>query len=450
MRPMIRVLAAALACALLAVAGAALAAASPERVVSPGGIEAWLIHDASVPVISLNFSFRDAGAAGDPDGKEGLARLATSLLDESGDDLDNAAFQRRREDLAIQLGFNAALDDAGGSLRTRSESRDAAFDLLRKSLTRPRFDARDVERVRRDVVASLNRDSEEPRSIASRSWMRISFPGHPYARSDRGSIPGIEAIAIEDLQRWAATRLARDNLVIGISGDITAADLAPLLDRTFGPLPAKSETPVIQAAIASAGGQLVLVQKHIPQSVVVVAQPGIAREDPDFYAAYILNYILGGGGFSSLLMEEVREQRGLAYGISTQLVNYRHAPLVWGSTATRNQETGQTIELVRSIWQRFSQGTVTAEQLKDAKTYLTGSFPLQLDSTSNVANLLVAMQLDHLGIDYLDRRNGLIENVTLEQANRVAKALIDPAKLATVVVGEPAGVTPTMPAPGGF
>jgi zinc protease len=447
---MIRLLAALLACTLLAAADAALAAAPAERIVSPGGIEAWLIKDPSVPVISLHFSFRDAGAAGDPEGKEGLARLATSLLDESGDDLDNAAFQRRREDLAIQLGFNAGLDDAGGSLRTRSETRDDAFDLLRKSLTKPRFDGRDVERVRRDVVASLNRDSEEPRSIASRSWMRMSFPGHPYARSDRGSIPGIAAIGIEDLKRWAATRLARDNLVIGISGDITAADLAPLLDRTFGALPAKAETPVIGPATASAGGQLVLVQKHIPQSVIVMAQPGIARVDPDFYAAYILNYILGGGGFSSLLMEEVREQRGLAYGISTQLVNYRHAPLLWGSTATRNQETGQTIDVVRDIWQRFAQGNVTAEQLKDAKTYLTGSFPLQLDSTANVASLLVAIQLDHLGLDYIERRSSLIEAVTIEQANRVAKTLIDPAKLATVVVGEPAGITPTMPAPGGF
>lgn len=447
---MIRTLAAFLLCALFAGADAALAAAPVERVVSPGGIEAWLVPDSSVPVISLHFSFRDAGAAGDPQGKDGLARFAASLLDESGDELDNAAFQRRREDLAIQLGFNAGLDDAGGSLRTRSETRDAAFELLRKALTKPRFDARDVERVRRDLVASLNRESEEPRSIASRSWMRMSFPGHPYARSDRGSIPAIEAIAVEDLKRWAATRLARDSLVIGVSGDIAAAELGLLLDRTFGPLPAKSEKPAIPDVAPGAGGQLVVVQKRIPQSVVVVAQPGVARADPDFYAAYVLNYILGGGGFSSLLMEEVREQRGLAYGISTQLVTYRHAPLVWGSTATRNQETGQTIDLVRSIWQRFAQGTVTEEQLKDAKTYLTGSFPLQLDSTANVANLLVAMQIDHLGIDYLERRSSLIEGVTLEQSNRVARSLIDPAKLATVVVGEPAGVKPTMPAPGGF
>jgi zinc protease len=280
--------------------------------------------------------------------------------------------------------------------------------------------------------------------------MRMSFPGHPYARSDRGSIPGIEAIGIEDLKGWAATRLARDSLVIGVSGDIAAAELGPLLDRTFGPLPAKSDKPVIADVTPGAGGQLVLVQKRIPQSVVVVAQPGIARENPDFYAGYILNYILGGGGFTSLLMEEVREQRGLAYGISTQLVTYRHAPLLWGSTATRNQETGQTIDLMRSIWQRFAQGTVTDEQLKDAKTYLTGSFPLQLDSTANVANVLVAMQLDHLGIDYLERRSSLIGAVTLDQANRLARTLIDPAKLATVVVGEPAGVKPTMPAPGGF
>jgi zinc protease len=434
---------------LVCLAGAAHAAAPVERVVSPGGIEAWLIHDSSVPVIALQLSFRNGGAAGDPVGREGLARLATGLLDESGGDLDNAAFRSRTEGLAIQLGFNAGLDEAGGSLRTRTETRDTAFDLLRKALTQPRFDARDVERVRRDIVASINRESEQPNAIASQIWMRMSFPLHPYGRGSRGTIAGVGSVTIEDLKSWATSRLARDAMVIGIAGDITAADLAPLLDRTFGALPANSAAPAIADVAPASGGQIVVVQKHIPQSVLTVGQPGIARNDPDFYAGYVVNHILGGGGFSSLLMEEVREQRGLAYGISTQLAPYRHAPLLLGSTATRNAEAGQTLDLVRSIWQRFAQGSITQEQLADAKTYLTGSFPLQLDSTSSLASLLVTLQLDHLGIDYLDRRNSLIDSVTLDQANRVARHLIDPAKLAIVVVGEPAGITPTMPAPGG-
>jgi len=414
-------------------------AVTVQRVVSPQGIEAWLIEDHSNPILSVRFAFR-GGATLDPAGKEGLARMVSALLDEGAGDLDSQAFQRKLEDLSVRLSFNTGRDTFSGRLKTLSKRRTQAFDLLRLALTAPRFEAESVERIRSQIIAGLKQDLENPDSIASRALMRRLFPSHPYGRPVSGTIDSIKQITTQDMKAFVQKRLARSNVVIGVVGDIRADDLGKLLDRAFAPLP-RDAAPLTATDIApTTDGRTTVIKKKIPQSSIVFAQRGLKRDDPDFYRLFVLNYILGSGGFTSRLYLEVREKRGLAYSISTGLYPLDHAALLWGSSGTANGRAAETLKLVRAEWARLAEIGVTANELKDAKTYLTGSFPLRFTSTGRIASILLSMQLNKLGLDYLEKRNGLIESVTLDAVNQLAKRLLDPKKLSIVVVGNPKGV----------
>ena len=410
-----------------------------QRVTGASGVEAWLVEDRSVPVVSVSVAFR-GGSTLDPVGKEGLADMVASLLDEGAGDLASQAFQAALEDIAAGVGFNAGRDNFSGSLRTLAAERDKAFELFRLALTAPRFDPEPVARVRAQIVANLRRQSENPRRIASETWFRTVFPDHPYGRPGDGTPESVAAIAVEDLRGFVASRLARENLVVGVVGDIGAGELAGRLDALFGALPAKPATAPVPPAEISGAGRVIVVKKPIPQSVVTFGQKGIKRDDPDWYAATIMNRVLGDGGFFSRLTEEVREKRGLAYSVSASLAPMEHAGLIVGSVATRNDAVAQSLEIVRAEWRRMAEGGVTDAELANAKTYITGSFPLRLDSSRRIADILVSVQLDRLGIDYLNRRNEIIDAVTRDQVARVAKRLLDPAALTVVVVGDPQGV----------
>jgi zinc protease len=427
-----------------AVAGFALPAGAVtiDRVVSPGGIEAWLVQDHTLPIVTMTVAFR-GGAASDPADKTGRATMAVSLLDEGAGDLDSQAYQGKLEDLASSVNFDASMDYINAGLSTIKQNVDVTFDLFRMALTQPRFDDEAVARIRDDLVAAVARRNEQPRAIANRIWWKDAFGDHPYSRPTDGTAKTLPAITVADLRQFVHDRFARDTLKIAVVGDLTPDELKPLLDKTFGGLPAQSAPVTVPDTTMQEDGALLLVKKPIPQSVVNFGQPGIKRADPDWYAATIVNHILGGGGFSSRLMTEVREKRGLAYGIGSYLLPLRETAVILGSVATQNEHVADSIALVRSEWQRMHDEGPTEEELKDAKTYLTGSFPLQFDSTGHIAGLLVQIQQENLGIDYLDRRNALIENVTLADAKRVAKKLLDPKGLTFAVVGTPANLTPT-------
>ncbi|HLB80519.1 MAG TPA: pitrilysin family protein, partial [Dongiaceae bacterium] len=438
-----------LAVALLAplfVGGTAAFAVEIQRVVGASGVAAWLVEDHGNPIVSVAVGFH-GGAALDPAGKAGLAQMVSVLLDEGAGDLDSQAFQRRLAELAIELGFDAGMDEFTGTLRTLSDRRDDAFDLLRLALTAPRFDRDAVDRMRGQLQARLVAQADDPGDIAGRVWWRTSFPDHPYGRPAEGTVASLGAIAPDDLRGFIAQRFARDNLVVGVVGDITAAELAPLLDRTFGALPAAAAPAALPEAAPKAAGALVVVPKGVPQSVVLFGHQGVKRDDPDYYAAYVVNHVLGGGGFSSRLTYEVRETRGLAYSIGTWLNTLDRVGLVQGQVATQNARVAETLELVRAEWRRMAEAGPTPEELADAKTYLTGSYPLRFSSTASTAGVLVAVQLEGFGIDYIERRNSYIEAVTLDDARRVARRLLDPARLTVVVVGEPEGVTATQDPP---
>lgn len=418
------------------------AAIEIERVRSPGGIEAWLVRDQTIPMISVSFAFAGAAAL-DPAGKEGLADMVSSLLDEGAGELDSEAFQKALEDISASLSFDAGRERFRGSLRTLSRGRDAAFGLLRLAVTEPRFDAKPVERIRAQLIASLMSHQENPRRIAGRTWYRTVFPAHPYGNPVAGTTDSIAAVTRADLATFAAERFARDNLVIGVVGDISAAELARRLDEVFGGLPAHAKPARVAAVRPGGAGRLIIVRKPIPQSIVVFGQQGVKRDDEDYYTAFVMNYILGGGGFSSRLTEEIREKRGLAYSVYSYLNPLDQAGLIMGGLGTRNDRVATSLDIVRAEWTRIASDGVDDDELAAAKTYINGSFPLRLDSSRRIAGLLVAIQVSKLGIDYLERRPRLINAVTRDDIRRVAKRLLDSDKLTVVVVGDPKGLVAT-------
>jgi zinc protease len=433
--------------AVLAVVLAAIVALSPcaahamkiQRVTSPGGIEAWLVQENALPLVVMSFAFR-GGASQDPVGKIGVAHMTASLLDEGAGALDSAAFRDQLERYAIEMRFRAGQDYLRGRLRTLTAHQDKAFELLRLAVNAPRFDPKPVERIRSQIMVSLRRAATNPGAVAWRRWWAAAFPHHPYGRNSKGTIATVPHITADDLKNYSRRVLAREHLTVVVVGDIDAKATAAMLDRVFGALPAKSNLQPIPATRARSVGRRIVVDLDVPQTVVTFGGPGIARSDPDFMTAFAISHILSGGTFSSRLYREVREKRGLAYSVGGSLVWYRNAALYVGSTATRTDRTKKTIELIEREVHRLAQAGPTATELAEAKSYLRNSFALHLDTSFKIAGQLVQIQLDHLGIDYIHRREQLIDAITLADARRVAKRLLDAGLLVTVV-GRPSGVS---------
>lgn len=429
-----------IAFASMAVFGMSTAAQAVEvkEVISDGGIRAWLIEDHMNPLMTMDIAFTGAGAATDPINKLGLANMVSGLIDEGAGAMDSQTFRGEMENRSISLSFDAGRDDFAGSLTTLTRERDTAIDLLRLALSEPRFDDEAVERIRSQIIAGLKRAENDPGDIASRTFFKSIFGDHPYARPVSGTFETVAGLNANDFRSFVGRAFAKDNLIIGVAGDITAEELGPLLDEAFGSLPDHSDLPKI-ADVTPKFGAVDVIDQDIPQSQAVWGQKGIARKDPDFYAAYVMNYILGGGGFSSRLTEEVREKRGLAYGVYSYLADLDHAQMMMGGVATRNDAIGQSLSLISAEWTKMKEKGVSEEELDNAKSYLTGAFPLRFTSLGNLSGMLVGMQKEDLGMDFLDRRNSLVDAVTLDDVNRVAAELMDPANVTVTVVGKPEG-----------
>ncbi|HKA78118.1 MAG TPA: pitrilysin family protein [Pseudolabrys sp.] len=437
---MIRLAASILYVAAALIAGAdAASAMTIEKIVSPAGIEAWLVREKAVPLVTLNYAFH-GGATQDEADKTGTANLAADLLDEGAGDLDSNAFHERMENHAIELTFQVGRDYFHGSLRSLNEHRDEAFDLLHLALTNPRFDADAVERVRGQELSMLQRDTTNPNDLASRRWWETAFPGHPYGRETKGTLESVPRITADNIRAYARHVFARNELTISIVGDVDAKAAGELIDRAFAGLPAKNDLKSVANVTPSGLGRRIVINVDVPQAVVTFGGQGIARNDPDFMAAYIVNHILGGGSFSSRLYKEVREKRGLAYGVSDSLVWFQRAAVVLGGTATRSDRTADALAVIEQETKRMADEGPTLDELAAAKSFLKGSYALTLDTSAKIAAQLTQIQLDNLGIDYIQRRGALIDAVTIEDAKRVARKLYGGGMLVTVA-GRPKGLT---------
>jgi len=422
----------ALAALLLLAPAPSHAAAKIQRLVSPGGIEAWFVQDATVPLIAMEYAFT-GGSSQDPADKAGTGNMVAGLLDEGAADLDSKTYHERLDRRAIELSFSSTRDYFRGSLRMLKDNKDEAFDLLQLALTSARFDAADVERIRAQVISGLRRDTTNPSSLASRKFLEVAYGDHPYGRSSYGTLDSVPRIDVADMKAYVGRILAKDTLRISVVGDIDADSLGRLLDKTFGGLPAKANLTPIPDIQAASPPQRAFVPLDVPQTVVTFGGPGIRRHDANFMAGYVVNHILGGGS-SSRLYKEVREKRGLAYSISESLLWMERSALFVGNTGTRADRAGETVDAIEKEIRRIAEDGPTQKELDEAKSYLKGSQMLALDTSSKLASALLQYQLDRLPIDYIEKRNALVDAVTLDDAKRVARQLWGQGLL-TVIVG---------------
>ena len=421
-------------------------AAKIQHLISPGGIEAWFVQDATVPLVAMEFAI-SGGAAQDPADKSGVGNMVAGLIDEGSGDLDSKTFHERLDRRAIELSFSVTRDYFRGSMRMLKDNRDEAFDLLRMSLTSPHFESADVERIRTQVLSGLKRDTSNPSALASRKFLQIAFGDHPYGRPSNGSLESVPNITIADLKDYVSRVLAKENLKIAVVGDIDAASLGRLLDQTFGALPAKASLTPVSDIVATRPPLREFIPLDVPQTVVMFGGPGIKRNDPNFMSAFVVNHILGGGALSSRLYREVREKRGLAYSVYDSLLWMEHSALFIGNTGTRADRAGETVDAVNTEVRRMAEDGPTQEELDEAKSYIKGSRMLSLDTSSKLAAALLQYQLDRLPIDYIERRNAVVDAVTLDDAKKAAQKLWGRGLL-TVIVGrapqaaaQPAAVT---------
>jgi zinc protease len=426
------------------------AATQIQHLVSPGGIEAWFVQDSTVPLISMEYCF-GGGAAQDPADKPGVANLVADLLDEGSGDLDSKTFHERLERRAIELSFAATRDYFRGSLRMLKDTKDEAFDLLRMSLTSPHFNASDVERIRSEILSELQSETTNPQALGGRKFLAMAFGDHPYGRPGTGTLDSVPKVTIDDLKNYVRRVLAKDTLKVAVVGDVDPDTLGKLLDKTFGSLPAKSDLTPVADIVAATPPQRAMIPLDVPQTAVMFGGPGIRRHDPDFMAAYVVNHILGGGSLSSRLYHEVREKRGLAYSIYESLLWMKHSALFIGNTGTRADRASDTVAAIDKEVRRMADEGPTQDELDEAKSYLKGSQMLALDTSAKLAAAMLQYQQDELPIDYIEKRNGIIDAVTLDQAKAVAKRLWGQGLL-TVIVGrqpqasaEPTTATPPPP-----
>ncbi len=421
--------------------GFARAEIAIKEVKSPGGLTAWLVEDHNIPFTALEIRFRGGTSLDDP-AKRGAIYLMSGLIEEGAGDLDSKGFAEARDSLAASFSFSASTDSFAVSARFLSENRDQAVDLLALALNKPRFDEDAVVRVREQVLSGLRSDERDPSAIASKLFDHMAYGEHPYGYSGRGSLDSVPGLGRDDMIAAWKVALARDQVFISAAGDITAEELGQVIDHVLGGLPETGAALPEKAPWLLTPGVSVT-SFPSPQSVVVFGQSGIAQEDPDFFAAYILNEVMGGGRFSARLMTEVRDKRGLTYGIGSYLVGMDHAESYLGQFQASNDKVAEAIRVIREEWTKIAKEGITEAELADAKTYLTGAYPLRFDGNAPIASLLVGMQMQGMPIDYPNTRNAKIEAVTMADVKRVAARLFQPEALRFVVVGQPEGVTAT-------
>ncbi len=426
------------AAALSLVAATSRADVNIQQLTTPGGISVWLVEEHSIPFIALDLSI-DGGASLDRPGKRGAANLMTATLEEGSGDMTAQEFQAAREALAASYEFNVYDDSFSVSAKFLSENLDAAVDLLRQALITPRFDQDAVDRVRQQVLANLAGDEKDPNSMAGKSFYAAAFGDHPYGSSLNGTVESVTALTRDDMIQSHRDLLVRDRVYVSVVGDISAAEVGPMVDHLLGDLPQGGPDLPQHVEFGLPGG-VTVIPYDTPQSVVLFGHSGIKRDDPDFFAAYILNTILGGNNFESRLMTEVREKRGLTYGAYSYLVPKDHAEMYLGSFASANDKMAEAVQVVKDVWADVAANGVTQEELDAAKTYITGEYPLRFDSNEGIAGIMVGMQMIGLTPDYVVHRNDFINAVTLEDIKRVAAYLIKPDQLHFTVVGQPTGL----------
>lgn len=396
----------------------------------------WMVEDYHVPVVHVSITFKDAGAASDPKGLEGRAAMAAEMLLEGTTTLDAESFNKALEEGAIEFDTSITPDYFTITLHTLAENKDRAFDLMTQALHHAAMAPAKLDEVKQRIKAAIKQRESTPAYAAQMEWLAQAFPNHPYGRPVYGTQSSVEQLSTEQLNQYRRTHLTRQNVVVSLVGAIKESEAESLLERVLAPLP-ETFTPDAPVADTELADQPITkhVARDVPQSVIVFGKKGLARSDKDFYAAYVANYLLGGKGLSSRLSEAIRQTHGLAYDVSSELQPMSHASVWQGGFGTRHGGERKAIALLQENMQSMVDQGVTKDEFDAAISYITGSYPLNLDRSESIATYLTLMQLHDLGKDYFEKRNSYFLDVTLDQVNRVVKTLFNPQSLILVQAG---------------
>ena len=422
-----------IAAVLLLLSGFGAHAAPPVQAVAFRDMEAWLVSDKSLPLITIKMAWR-GGAASDPEGEAGLSMMLARLMNEGAGELPAQTFQKAMADNAMSLSFSAERDEVTGTLRCLSRYKPACYRLLRMALTEPRFDDEAIGRMKQEQMTAILQAQQSPRSIANDTLMAMAFNGHPYGQARNGTAESLAAISAADIRTHYQAMIARDNLHLAVVGDIGRAELRRLMRDIFLPLPRQTTLPKTEKTAIRQGPLIRHIERAGPQTSIVFAQKGLEHHHPLFFADFVMNSILGGSGFSSRLTEQVREARGLAYSVYSGTSNFEHAAMWNGSVASDNKTAQQAMDVIRAEMRRIADEPVSAERLAAAKTYLTGNYALRFDSGSKIASQVLGVQLNGWPLSYFKTRNANINQVTIADVQRAAQ-LLTPDRLLLVSVG---------------
>ena len=412
--------------------------ATIQQFVTPGGVSVWLVEEPSIPILSLRMAWQ-AGRTNDPEGMEGLTNAMVYHMNEGAGDLDAQAFFKRMEELNMSFSCSASNESTFCNASMLTDNAADSFDMVALAFAEPRFDDGPFERYQREQEVSLQTRETNAQYLASRARIEALYPDHPYARNT--SAESLAAITQDAMRAQKDLLMVREGMLVTTVGAMSPEELAPLIDAAVAGLPAESETVEAEnVTLAAPAATPVAVDLPQPQSLVTFAAPAMTREDPDFYTAVVLNYTFGGGGFESRLMKDLRVEKGLTYGVYTSVSAGDKLQLWSGGGQTKNESAGEFIAAVKANMTKMVDEGMTEQELADAKSYLTGSYPLGFDSNAKIAGNMMGVRLDELPVDFFDKRNAMVEAVTLEDANRVAREYLSPDNFTFVVVGEPEGL----------
>lgn len=406
------------------------------------GVRAWYAPSDLVPVVDIQISFEGAGYASDPSGHSGRAALTAAMLTEGAGDYDALAFSEALEDGAIRLSASSSADRFTIHLHALRDQAEQAGKLLAIALRDPQFAPQDMARVKAEMTSMLTRLEESASYRSGRLLTRTAFAGHPYANAPYGTADTLDQLTAEDLRRFMRTYLTRHNVLIVAAGDVDAGLLDRVLEPVVEALSDNAVEPYVTPVTVQQQGTQVDDRMGVPQTVVSFAAPGIARDDARFYAASILNHALGGNGLIARLARGIRQDRGLVYSIGTDLDVKRGAAMITGKFATRNSQAGDAMAAVKAVLENVQKKGLTAEECEDARRYVINAAMLELDSSTAVARMLLAMRIHDLGEDYLDKREEYLTAVRCEDVNTLAAELLAPERFLFATVGGTADVAP--------
>ena len=408
-----------------------------EKLETKSGIEFWFVEDKSIPIISVSFSFRGGSSMDFPE-KNGISNLMTSLMDEGTSKLTSSDFKNQMKLNGMRLNFSSQKDKIDGTFQIIEPQLEQGFELFYQALNHPRFDEGDIERVKNQIISSIKLDQSDLSTLASNKFNQFFFNEHNFSKNVKGSINSISNIDRYDLISFHKNAFQKNNIIIGVAGNIKKKKITELIEKVFGNLENSEKIPKVKKFIGLAKGEKIYNMKT-PQTSVLFGHPGLARNNENFFALRIANYIFGGGGFQSRLYKNVREKKGLVYSIYSYLLSYDNDGVIVGGFQTRNKSVYQTIKNVKNEWKTLQSNGISRKEFENAKAYFKGSFTRNFTSTISIARLLQIVQYYDLGEDYFKKRDEIINNLDLKKVNQVISKFFSSNKLFFMIVGEPEG-----------